>query len=281
MKPKYFVPFKRYKPLSLTGSWCALKCRFCEGRYLKNMVPVNPDNVEEVLLDLYQRGVRGVLISGGFRPDGTLPIEPYIDKLRRVKKRLNMVMSAHLGLVKDPHVLQDLKDVIDVVDYEFTLSPYIIKSVRGLSVEPGDYIKSLKLITEAGLRVVPHMFAWHPGASVKSVEKELHILEDMDVREITLLVYVDEAYRLAARQLASLVEELVVHARDVFSGKLYLGCMRPGFLKPLLDTNIVERGYVERIANPYYRLRNKLPGEVYDACCSLDDSALTMFKGDK
>ncbi|MEM1700001.1 MAG: biotin synthase [Desulfurococcaceae archaeon] len=279
MKLKAFIPYKLYKPLSITGSWCSLNCRFCSRKYLENMVFANPENFSNVVHDLYYNGVRGILVSGGFRPDATLPIEPYIDSICIVKKKLDIVISAHLGLVEDRNVLASLKNCIDVVDYEFTLSSFIINEVRGLKFGKERYIKALNLMLEEGLHVIPHVFVWHPRIKTDELSGELRTLLEMGVHEAALLVFIDNEYRGYREKIAEIVLRNIELARSVFPGKLYMGCMRPGWLKPLLDPLIIERNLVDRVVNPHHTLlRERSNIVIYDACCSVPEHLLNRFQ---
>ena len=280
MKVTYFTPRHRYKPISLTGSWCALNCKFCNRRFLENMIHVNPRDFVKIVGELYEVGVRGILVSGGFRRDGTLPIEPYIEPLRRVKRAYKLVVSAHLGLVTNRAVLEELKGLIDVVDYEFSLSPFIVNEVRGLNSPLSMYLKALEALMETGLHVVPHVFAWHPRFDLELFKRELKVLEDRGVKEITLLVYIDHSMWRESIKIAEAVIKSVETAREYFSGRLYMGCMRPGFIKPIVDPVLVEKELVERVANPHHRVVEKYPHDTYDACCSipLDNETKEIFR---
>lgn len=276
---KLFIPRYKYKAITLTGTWCALNCSFCNKRYLRGMLSVTPVTVEGVLVEMWRRGVKGALLSGGFRPDGTLPIEPYVEKLREVKGKTGLLFSAHLGLVRDPGLLESLKGVVDVVDYEFTQSEEIVVGVRGF---PKSYLnayrESLQLIVDSGLYVVPHVFAWYPGMNLESLEAELRFLEDVGVEAVSLLVYIPQGSGVAVP--AGKVVEALRLARSAFPGELYLGCMRPLQVKKLVDSVAVEEGLVDRVANPYPTvLRGQESGlELYDACCSIPSESLEVFR---
>lgn len=275
MKTAYFIPKHKYKPVSLTGSWCALSCKFCNRKYIENMVHTTPSSFTDIIAQLYSEGVRGVLLSGGFRRDASLPIEPYIEPLRMVRKTFNLVISAHLGLTRNKELLGELKDLIDVVDFEFTLNPYIVNETRMLHTSPSTYVEVLKHMLDAGLRVVPHVFAWHPGFNPEVFRAELKALSDLGIGEATFLVYIDPAAWEEAARISRSVVENVELARSVFPGKIYMGCMRPWYVKPLADQALVEKELVDRIANPYHKVMNANPGEAYDACCSIPLSADT------
>jgi len=269
VKPLYFTPRFKYKPISLTGSWCALNCKFCRGKYLVNMIQVTPSNFEQTIRELYSTGVRGVLLSGGFRRNGTLPIEPYLKPLQEVKSKYKLIISAHLGLVINQDLLSALRGLIDVVDYEFTLSTYIANQVRGYNFSVEKYLKALAKMIESRLNIVPHVYAWHPEVSRETLRSELSVLSDLGFNAVTLLVYLDPYNHYEPNKLAEKVLSNVEYARSVFPGELYMGCMRPGHIKPLLDPVIVERGLVDRVANPYYRVLKDYPSELFDACCSV------------
>jgi len=233
------------------------------------MIHVSPHSFINIVRELYASGVRGLLLSGGFRSNGTLPIEPYLDKLRIVKSEFNLIISAHLGLVTNRDILYCLRGLIDIVDYEFTLSSFIVNYVRGFNFSPERYVKSLVRIIGSGLRVIPHVYAWHPEINKDIFREELRVISDFGIEEITLLTYIDPFKTYEPIKLAKVVESYVEYARRVFPGRIYMGCMRPGYIKSLLDPVLVSRGLVDRVANPYYKVLREHPGEIYDACCSV------------
>lgn len=279
MKPIYFTPRSRYKVISLTGFWCALNCKFCNKRYLVNMVHTTPSNFIDTVRELYVNGVRGVLLSGGFRSNGTLPIEPYIDKLRVVKRELGIITSAHLGLITNKELLHSLRGLIDTVDFEFTLSSFIVNYVRGFTFSPKKYVNVLSKIVDSGLHIVPHIYAWHPEIRRDVLREELKIISDFGIKEIVLLVYIDPFKTHEHTKLASIVVDNIKYVRNTYPGRLYMGCMRPGYIKPLIDPVLVEKELVDRIVNPYYKVLKEQPGDIYDACCSIQliDSLRELF----
>lgn len=241
------------------------------------MIPVSRIDIVPKLRELYCNGVMGILISGGFTREGTLPVGEYVDALQEAKKNYGFVFNAHLGLQRDRNLLTHLRDVIDVVDYEFTLSSYIINYVRGLKDTYEAYIKSLDIMLDVGLHVVPHVYIWHPDFSLDILRKELLIIKDRGLREVTLLTYIPEERNIALPRPESLIEA-VRFIRENYDGKLYLGCMRPAKLKPELDRSIIAEGLVERVANPYPGVLEGLRlKELYDACCSIPEMFLSRF----
>lgn len=243
------------------------------------MTHVKPGTLLNMVVEMHRNGVRGILVSGGFKKDVTLPIESYIDELLSAKKQTDIWVSAHLGLVTDTKLLTRLRNVIDLVDYEFTQSPFIINHVRRLPKEYAETYKvALDKMISAGLKVVPHVYAWYPSITRESLMSELEYLESAGIHKVTLLIYIPPSYNSPVPTTE--IIDMIRHAGKRFGGELYLGCMRPPWIKPIVDKKVVEEELVERIANPYHKLLKDLEYkyELFDACCSVPDEVLDLFK---
>ncbi len=277
------IPAFRMKRLftvvSITGGYCELNCSHCNAKYIRSMLPAPGPRLPRLLEALHRRGVRGVLVSGGWTRQGTLPVERHVEHLRWAKRRLGMIFNIHLGLVTDRELLQQLRDVVDVVDYEFTLDPWMIREVRGLPFTGRRYLEALDAMLEEGLNVVPHLFLWHPRSSLEQLDRELEALMDRGLGVVNLLVYIPPTGDIPSA-VAERLPGLLRHVRSRWPSRLYLGCMRPPAARRVLDPVAVGEGLVDRIANPSLRAtrmhRDRL--EFYDACCSIPDHLLPMFR---
>lgn len=229
---------------------------------------------------LYDRGVRGILLSGGFTKEGALPLAEYVPVLKRFKSaRPNFVMSVHPGLLNDMNVISELKNSIDVVDFEFNLNQnYLL--LRNLPFKPKIYIETLDKYLETGLYVVPHITLDYPGFSEGTLVNELKALSDRDIDAVTILIFIPViSTRFSDYNINT--KEVIKHislVRKHFDGRIYLGCMRPASVKRLVDVYAVKEGIAERVANPYHRLAKSANVEMYDACCSLPERLLHQFK---
>lgn len=279
---KYFVHYKKFVVVSLTGYSCWLNCKFCRGKYLRNMLPFSQDTAFDRFRILFEKGVRGILLSGGFTTEGFLPIRGYLEQLKNAKKEYGFVYNAHLGLLQDKDLLSSLSEVIDVVDFEFTTSSFIINYIRNLKFSYNVYIKSLELMLDAGLHVVPHVYLWHPRSNAEVLRREFSILQDHGIEEVTLLVYIPMNKNITKSIRTEKLLEMLRMIKGKYDAKLYLGCMRPKEIKPDFDKYVVSEGLVERIANPSFdivREREAYYGvEIYDACCSIPEGLLNTFK---
>ncbi len=278
MMVKGFIHKEKFVAISVTGTWCELRCKHCRASFLRGMISApSGEKLWEELSKLYARGVRGALISGGFTKDGVLPLkDDLVEALVNAKKRYRFVFNIHPGLIQDRNFAVTLKEFADVIDFEFTLSSYIVQEVRGLSYEPLVYVKSIELLVDAGLYVVPHIFLWHPHQSDEKIMEELHIVRNLGIDRVTLLVLIPKYLEVALPSIDKLLRT-AERIRKVFDGEIYLGCMRPQTLKRKLDVELVLRGLIDRIANPSPAAMNNI-SEVYDACCSLPADLLNGFK---
>ena len=275
---KAFRMARRFAVVSLTGGYCELNCSHCRARYIRSMLPAPGPRLPRLLEALHRRGARGVLLSGGWTREGVLPVEPYLDALREAKRRLGLVFNIHLGLETRREILEALSGIVDLVDYEFTLSDWMVRGVRRLPFGPRRYIEALEAMLEAGLNVVPHVFLWHPGSSPELLKRELRLLDDHGLEAVNLLVYIPPSGGLP-RAVEERLPQLLRTARSLWPRRLYLGCMRPREARRTLDPVAVGEGLVERIANPSLAAV-RLYGdkmEFYDACCSVPDELLGLF----
>ena len=100
-KNKYFCsPHDSFPSISITGSSCALKCKHCNAKVLGSMVPaITPNELFELCERLKNDGAVGCLISGGCLPDGSVPLDNYIDVIAMVKKELGLTVIVHTGVI--------------------------------------------------------------------------------------------------------------------------------------------------------------------------------------
>jgi uncharacterized radical SAM superfamily protein len=168
----FFLPaFRKYDPtffpgrgtcgtlaVSVTGRDCRLRCEHCGGRILENMRPaVRPEALWREARQAVEQGRKSLLVSGGARADGTVPLDPYIPVLKEIHAEGRLKVLVHTGLVS-PALADGLAEagidaaLIDIIGHEDT-----IRRVYHLTRGVGDYEASLRLLTERGIPVAPHV----------------------------------------------------------------------------------------------------------------------------
>lgn len=266
--------------MSLTGSKCALMCDHCKSKVLHSMrrIPLGRD-LYQMAEDLFKRGTRSILISGGCDADGKVPHLQYIDQIARIKSKLPLRIIVHSGLV-DEELALALKEagvdgaMIDIIGDNETIRK--VYHLKRKSVE--DYERSLELLVRSGLSVIPHIVI---GLHYGKILGEYRAMEMIRPYQISALIFVILMPILSTPMFAVAppspgeIADIFYRARLAFpKTPVHLGCARPmGEMMRETDTLAVDLG-LNGIAYPapgvvdYARRRGLVP-EFHETCCSI------------
>jgi len=276
---KVFIPGLKYPSISITGDYCSLMCDYCRGRYLRGMKRVlTPKELYDLVRKLYKDGINGVLISGGFNTEGSLPIEPYIPVIKDIKKDFRIVISIHTGLISKS-LASKLRDAgVDVVDYELIVDNYVIKEVMHLrGKEYEDFLKTYDELVKYGPPyIIPHILIGANYGKVLTEFKAIDILRDYNP-SVTVLLILKPTENTPMNNVKVSIDEVVEvfkYARRRLSSEIALGCMRPLEMKYVLDFKLSELELIDRIVNPLRKFIDKSGVEIIKACCSLPNELI-------
>jgi lipoyl synthase len=256
-KTKHFCSStKEFPTISITGNSCALNCKHCGGRVLETMHPaLTPEQLFDLGSKLKAEGAKGVLVSGGCLPDGSVPIEGFLPVLAQFKRELGLTVFVHTGII-GKKVAVGLKEagidaaLIDVIGSEATLNRTL-----NLNVGVEDYGNSLQALTAANLNVVPHVIV---GLNDGKLDGEIQALQTIaDTSTPSALVIIAfmpiRGTEMAQTQPPQPIDiaKVVATARTIFPHvPLLLGCMRPkGKSRKETDVYALKAG-VDGIAFP-------------------------------
>jgi len=271
-----FMILKKFSVVSISGSSCSLSCTYCASTYIKSMEgAMSPEEFYKLIKKRYEQGTHGFLISGGFSPRGELlNLRRVLPEMKKLKKELpGLIFNIHPGLL-DKDLIEELSDVVDIVDYEFAYSRRAFESKGLKDRSKEDYVNTLEYLLENVRYVVPHIMLGFPD---DDVEESIKLVSSMKPYLLNFLVLIPTKGTPSEKvELPSVNEilKLVELGNKLMNGKVSIGCMRPHRIKEELDKAAVERGLVERIANP----SRKVKVEMYDACCSLPEKYFKDFK---
>ncbi|MEM4700227.1 MAG: radical SAM protein [Candidatus Nezhaarchaeales archaeon] len=241
--------------ISITGPSCALGCEHCRGEILRHMLPATtPSRLYEACLEAHRRGAKGVLISGGCLPDGSVPLGPFIPTIAKVRRELGLRVVVHTGLVSEG-VAEGLAEagvdaaMMDVVGDEETA-----RLVCHLDASLEDYERSLARLSSRGVPTVPHVVV---GLHYGEVRGELRALEAISRLEpsavvvIALIPLPSTPMESLAPPPPSSVARVLAAARLLMpETPVALGCARPrGRYRAELDRLALMAG-VDAIAFP-------------------------------
>jgi uncharacterized radical SAM superfamily protein len=276
---KVFIPGLKYPSISITGDYCSLMCDYCRAHYLRGMKKVlTPKELYDLVRMLYKKGINGVLVSGGFNTEGSLPIDPYIPVIKDIKKDFKIVVSVHTGLISRS-LASKLRDAgVDIVDYELVIDDYVIKEVMHLKGKRGeDFLKTYDELVKYGPPyIVPHILVGANYGRVITEFKAIDILRDYNP-PITVLLILKPTENTPMANVRTPTEEVIEvfkYTRKRLSSEIALGCMRPLEVKYTLDFKLTELGLIDRIVNPLKKFIDEFQVEIIETCCSLPNELI-------
>jgi uncharacterized radical SAM superfamily protein len=270
---------RRFLPVSVTGSACALSCDHCQAKVLEGMISVKAgEDLFDLAASLKRQGSEGLLVSGGSTKAGGVPMLGHLKHVPRIKEELGMKVIAHSGVVS-PELARGLADAgVDGVMLDIIGADETIRDVYHLDLTTADFERSLALLAERELRIIPHIVCGlHYGAFLGEY-RALEMIGRYPVSTLIIVVLVPLVGTPMAHLPPPPVEDVIrffAEARAAMpTTKVNLGCARPlGPMKRELDEAAIDHG-LNGIAYPadgaiaYARSRGLEP-KLYEYCCSL------------
>ena len=255
-KNKYFhTSHDAFPSISITSSSCALKCEHCDGKVLDAMVPaMTPKNLYDLCARLEKSGAKGCLISGGCLPDGSVPLDKFIDAIAKIKKELNLTVIVHTGLI-DFSTAKRLKAAgVDAALIDVIGSDETIREVYHLDISVADYEQSLKAFHQCGIPFVPHVLVGLHYGKLKGEHEALKMIAKYSPSAVITIAFMPihgTPMQNVNPPRPEDIAKILVSARLLMSETpLVLGCMRPkGEHRKRTDLLAVKVG-VDAIAFP-------------------------------
>jgi hypothetical protein len=273
------VDSHRFPGISVTGKSCHLNCEHCKGKILESMIPATtPEELLKVCIKIKNQGGTGCLISGGSLTNGTVPLMKFIPTIKRVKQDLGLQTVIHTGLV-DASLAKALANTgIDAAMTDIIGSNDTVKEICHLDVDTGSFDRSLSLLEENGIPIVPHIVVGMHYGKLKGEKAALEIVSRYNPAAVVVVAFMP----LSNTKMEHIspprpldVARVVLASRLLMPKvPLLLGCARPrGQHKVQTDILAIKAG-VNGIAYPSeeaYEFAEKfgLTTKFYDKCCSL------------
>lgn len=244
-----------FPSISVTGSSCALKCKHCNGRVLNTMFPATtPEELINLCAKLKTQGAIGCLISGGCLPDGSVPLERFVDAMAKIKRDLGLTLVAHTGVI-DISTARRLKEAgVDAALIDVIGSDETIREIYQLKVKVEDYDRSLRALHESGIPLVPHVLVGLHYGKLKGELQALKMISKYAPSAVIVIAFMpirgtpmEKVNPPAPEDIA----RVLVAARFMMpQTSMVLGCMRPkGEHRRKTDTLALKAG-VNAIAFP-------------------------------
>jgi hypothetical protein len=227
---------------------------------------------------LQSEGSDGLLVSGGSMRTGGVPLEAHLDDMARIRRELGMKVVVHSGVVS-PAVAEGLAAAeVDAVMLDIIGADETIRDVYHLDLTVDDFDRSLRLLAERDLRIIPHIVLGMHYGEFRGEHRALDLIAAHPVSTLILVVLVPlvgtPMEHVPPPPVADVVDFFETARLTMPDTPVNLGCGRPmGAVKVELDQAAVDHGlngiaYPAEGAIEYARARGLEP-RLYEYCCSL------------
>lgn len=264
--------------ISVTGNHCKLRCEHCKGKILKSMIPVYSEKNFLDTVETYRLNeAKGVLVSGGSNQYGEVPLEKFIDPIRKIKEKdPSFKIIIHTGLL-NKKIAEELKTAgIDQVLIDVIGDNETIKKIYHLEKRVEDYEDTLWMLKETGHRIAPHIIIGHHFGEIKGEWKALEIISRVGVETIVLVVIKplieNHSWKIPEAETVSKISAIArILNPDVH---ISMGCIRPSHpVKTKMEIGVIDSG-INTIAYPLQgtiEYAKSIGLEIFfmNMCCSL------------
>ncbi len=286
-KRKKILLFKNaFTPISITGLKCELNCKHCNRYYLKHMLfATTKDKLYSVAKILKEKGINGIVLSGGSRKDGTVPLDEFDDAIRKIKDELNMKILAHTGPINEKQVRILDKAGLDSSLLDVVGSKDVTKKVFGIEISESRFIKTIEAINNSNIRLGPHIIC---GLDFGNINENTHELKALDIirrhaKNLDTIVIViliptkgTEMENVPMPDIEK-VGRIIAIANLMFDVEIALSCVRPGTrYREKLDLEAVKAG-ITKIAVPSTGFVKNLKGDIDFKIIDRDCCALKHY----
>lgn len=255
-KTKYYCSSPTSFPtISVTGTACSLNCKHCGGKVLETMHPAaQPQELFNLCKRLKQNGAEGCLVSGGCLPDGSVPLDGFVDAIAEVKRELGLTVFVHTGIIKLESAAALKQAGVDAALIDVLGSQATINGALNLKVTLKDYVDSLLALQNSGLNFVPHIIVGLNGGKLDGELTALKMVSEVKPSALVIIAFMPihgTAMEKTPPPKPTEIAKVTAAARLIFPGTpLILGCMRPkGKLRAETDVLALKAG-VDAVAFP-------------------------------
>jgi lipoyl synthase len=244
-----------FPSISVTGNACALNCKHCGGKVLETMHPaLSPQELSELGVMLKRNGAKGVLVSGGCLPDGSVPLDAFVQVLGRFKRELGLTVFVHTGIVKMETALGLKTAGVDAALIDVIGSAETVGKIYNLKVTIQDYADSLNALQNAKLNVVPHVIVGLNESKLDGELRALQMIQQIKPSALVIIAFMPiQGTAMAETPPPEPIDiaKVSLLARKMFpETPLVLGCMRPkGTNRGKIDILALKAG-VDAVAFP-------------------------------
>ena len=223
---------EKFPTISITAQNCALNCRHCNTILLETMLAAaTPEEFFKLCVKLERDSAEGCLISGGCTPDGSVPLEGFIDAIAKVKKELRLTVLVHTGIVTQKTANALYEAGVDAALIDVIGSDDTIEEICKANLTTRSYESSLEALEKSRVPFVPHIITGLHYGRLKGERNALNMILKHKPSAIVVIAFMP----IRGSEMASIrpptpedIGRVIAAARISFPElPLVLGCMRP------------------------------------------------------
>lgn len=243
--------------VSVTGRFCELNCRHCNGRFLNRMK--TPEQIREMMDSSGMLPTDSFLFSGGCLNNGAVPVWRESDLIGILRKAGKLV-NIHTGLPQADRIAE-IAGLADTVSLDLIGDDETILDVMGLRARSADYFNAYRKLKQH-IKVVPHITIGLKGGKISGEYNAIDFLAGESVSKLVFLVITpvpdtDFAY-IKPPELSEIKYVLDYASKKMPGVSMSLGCMHPrGKYKMGLEEICMEYGF-DSFVNPSRALREMI-----------------------
>ena len=199
---------------------------------METMHPAHtPEELFALCIRLKRDGAKGVLVSGGCLPDGSVPLEIFAPTLGKIKRDLGLTVLVHTGIVNDETAFQLKNAGVDAALIDVIGSDETIREIYSLNNTTRDYEEALRNLNVAGIDFVPHVIVGLHHGELKGEFEALKMIKKYKPSSVVIISFMPIQGTPMARIKPPTPQDIaktIATARIMFpQTPLVLGCMRP------------------------------------------------------
>lgn len=271
-------PEPTFIAVSLKGDKCFLQCDHCRTKMLSALYKADePEKLRRLCENVAARGCKGMLVTGGCDPDGTIPIYPFVETIAQAKKDFGFKLAAHTKLANEDFIKAVKEADIDILMVDLVGDLEAMRSVYHLkNYDLGHIERSLELAAKYEVALAPHIMLGISNGKINGEYKALEMLKDkpFDTLVLVVLTPLRNTPMADCKIDQAGVLEFLEQARKAFpTQRLTLGCAKTwGKMQRAFEEKALEMGY-NAIAYPSEGIVEKsiemgFKPRFTEACCA-------------
>ncbi len=226
-----YQPGRLFPSLSVTGPYCALRCKHCNGRYLQHMIPVT---TPEKLIEFAKKNdgrLAGFLLSGGSTPGGKVPLKRYTAAVKWITEHTSLKVNIHTGIIdrEDMEYLEEMNP--HHISFDVIGSTETVREILGTDRSAEDYFRALELLDDSSLNYSPHIIAGlhygKPMGEYAAVDKIRELRRFSNLVLIVLIPTKGTPMENVSLDRPAIIDFFKYALSTIAPSKTVLGCMRP------------------------------------------------------